>query len=321
MASDVSTLITSLQTYATNAFSKADFIAANLPGFSNSGQPLVFARPLTQYGTVKSPIIPTIPPAPTVAQLAVDFGAALAQVKGVVDGLQNSWLMTYFPAVLPLGLDPLLSQITNGTIITQAMQDILWERAKQQGLREAARYEDAMVSQWASRGFSLPGGVVANQLLVKNQDLLHMNAGFAAQQAIKALDIQIEQTKFAAEIGVKLRLGLIASLTGLVEAYTKLPLAAAEYAGAVARAQQASYAAITEYYRMLLTSSEITLRADMANADNDMKYIATAGTFIGGIVREQVAAAIAETNVYAQSAAAAISGLTGVVSQVNTSTS
>lgn len=318
--SGASDLLASLQAYAQNAFNRADFLATSqIPAAYQVNQPAVFARPLTQYGTVATPSVPAIPPAPTAAQLSVNFDAALVQVKGVVDSLQTSWLQQYFPAALPTGFDPLMSQIVSGAIITQSMQDILWERAKQQGLREAARFEDEQVKQWASRGFSLPGGVINMQLLVKQQELLHMNAGFAAQQAIKALDIQVEQTKFAAEIGTKLRLGLIDGLSRLVDAYARLPAAAAEYASAVARAQQAAYAAISDYYRMIISASEISLKANMANADNDMKYVASAGQFIGSIIRSQVDASIAQTNVYAQSAAAALSGLTGVASLTTTS--
>lgn len=310
--SAASDLILSLQGYAQTAFNKADIVAGGLPAAAFANQPLVFARPLTQYQTIPAPSIPSVPPAPTADQLTVDFDAALVQVKGVVDSLQNSWLMAYFPAAMPTGFDPLMAQIISGTIITQAMQDLLWERAKQQGLRDAARFEDTMVQQWASRGFSMPGGVLNNQLILKQQELLHANAGFAAQQAIKALDIQVEQTKFAAQIGTQLRLGLINGLTQLVDAYARLPQAAADYAAAVARAQQAAYLAIADYYRMIISSSELSVRANIANADNDMKYVATAGSFIGGIVRAQVEATVGQTNVYAQSAAAALSGLTGV---------
>lgn len=308
-------LIASLQQYAQNAFNRADFIATSqIPAAYQVNQPAVFARPLTQYATVGTPSVPAIPPAPTAAMLAVNFDAALVQVKGVVDSLQTSWLQQYFPAALPTGFDPLMAQIISGQIITQAMQDILWSRATAQGLREALRFEDEMVKQWAYRGFALPGGVVNMQLLVKQQELVHMNAGFAAQQAIKALDLQVEQTKFAAEIGTKLRIGLIDGLAKLVDAYARLPAAAAEYASAVARAQQAAYAAISDYYRMIISASEITLKANIANADNDMKYVASAGQFIGNIIRSQVDASVAQTNVYAQSAAAALSGMTGVAS-------
>jgi hypothetical protein len=319
--SAASELIASLQTYALDAFNKADIRAGGLNNASFANQPLVFARPLTQYQTVPAPSVPSIPPAPTPAQLAMNFDAALVQVKGVVDSLQDSWLMTYFPAAMPTGFDPLMAQIIDGTIITEAMQEILWERAKQQGLRDVARFEDEAVSRWASRGFSMPGGVLNNQLIMKQQELLHMNAGFAAQQAIKAIDLQVEQTKFAAQIGTQLRLGLINALAQLTDAYARLPQAAADYAGAVARAQQAAYAAISDYYRMIITSSELSLRANIANADNDMKYISTAGSFIGGIIRANVDAQVAGVNVYAQSAAAALSGLTGVATVASTSTS
>ncbi|MDL2342463.1 MAG: hypothetical protein QFB87_05300 [Patescibacteria group bacterium] len=255
-----------------------------------------------------------LPKAPDISALNVDFDAALQQVKGVVDGLQNSWLLKYFPASLPNGLDPLLQQIMAGTIVTPAMQEILWERAKQQGMRDAARVQDEAVSQWASRGFSLPGGAINTTLNRTNQDLFFANADFAAQQAIKALDIQVDSVKFAAEIGTKLQLGLINGLTELVNAYSRLPASAAEYASAVANAKRAAYGAVSEYYRTYIESAGLSLRADEANADIQQRYLATAASFMGSTMSAHVSAVTSAVDSYARTAASTIGGLNNVTS-------
>lgn len=262
---------------------------------------------------VSSPFI-SFPAPPDITALNVDFDAALQQVKGVVDGLQTSWLMKYFPAAMPNGFDPLMQQILAGTIVTSAMQEILWERAKQQGMRDAARVQDEAVVQWASRGFSLPGGAINTTINRSNQDLFFANADFAAQQAIKALDIQVDAIKFAAEIGTKLQLGLINGLTELVSAYARLPAAAAEYASSVANARRAAYGAVSEYYHTYIEGLGLSMRADEANADLHQRYLATAASFMGSTMSAHVSAVTSAVDSYARTAASTIGGLNNVSS-------
>ena len=261
--------------------------------------------------------IPAIPAPPGATTLEVDFDAALDQVRGVVDGLSGSWLMQYFPASLPDGFDPLMDLVLNGAIISDAMQEIMWERAKAQTARDAARFEGEAVAQWASRGFSLPGGAINRQIQRKNQDLFFANADLAAQQAIKALELQVDAAKFAADVGTKLRLGLIDGLTKLVSAYAQLPVAAANYAAAVAEARRAAYTAIGEYYRAVIAAADITLKPSIVNAEISQRYVGDLMQVSGTAMGHQVHAAAAGTNALAQVAAASLSGLNGVAAVSN----
>jgi hypothetical protein len=315
--SEASDLINHLKGIADTSFDRASQTATALPFSTFTSQRNVYDRDLSLYGRVNAPTVPAVGAPPDPATLNVDFDGTLVKVKQVVDSVQNSWLMQYFPAALPDGFDPLMNQILTGQIITTAEQEILWERAKQQGLRDSMRAQNELVSEWASRGFALPGGVVTNQIKELQQDLFFANADFAAQQAIKAIDLRVDAVKFAADVGTRLRLGLISSLTQLVDAYARLASAAAEYASAVSNAQRSAYEAIAAYYRTIIEASDLSLRADIANASNDIAYINAAGSFIGVQVGHQVEAAAAKANVFAQTAASALSGLNGVASVVN----
>lgn len=253
-----------------------------------------------------------LPPAPSPDNLYIDFAGALNEVEGVVNGLQYSWLMKYFPASLPGGLDPLLNMIASGTIVTDSMQEIFWSRAKSQTQRDAARYEDEAVTAWASRGFALPGGVINKQISRKNQDLFNANADLAGQQAVKGLEIQIDSVKFAAEIGTRLRLGLISGITGLVDAYARLPSAAAEYAASLANAKRAAYAAIQEYYKTLISVSQIQVNVAEKNVDNQLRYAEIQAGFISQHTNSYIQATEAATDVYARNMAAALAGVNNV---------
>lgn len=241
-----------------------------------------------------------------------DFDGTLTKIKTFIDGLQNSWLMKYFPASLPDGLDPLLEMITNGTIVSDALQEIMWERAKQQTSRDARRSKQEAISQWAGRGFSLPGGVMTARIDMINQDLQFTNADLAAQQAIKALDIQVDTVKFAAEIGTQLRLGLINGFTALFTAYARLPSNATEYATGIANAKRTLYSAQNDYYRTLIDNANLTLQADQSNAELHQRYLATSAGFMGQYMSTQVQAATSATQAYANVAAQTLQNVSSV---------
>jgi hypothetical protein len=318
-ASAPAQLIEDMKQVAANALNSATAVSDALDWATYlPGQTQVFARPLSLYQPVIAPTVPTLPPLPDPNDLTIDFAQALQQVQDVIDGLQTSWLRDYFPAALPDGLDPLLSDIISGAMVDATTQEIMWERAKAQTLRDAARYEDSIVTQWASRGFSMPGGVVNNQLQMRLQDTHFTNADMAAQQAIKALDIHVEAVKFAADTGVKLKIGLLNGISGLVTAYSRLPSAAAEYASAVAEAKRTAYAAVTDYYRAIIASADIQLRASIAGADSDLRYSALAGGFIGNITASGVEAQKARLDMYARTAAAAYSSFNAVAATTST---
>jgi len=316
--SDASDLIETLQSLALSSFNQAANRADALNAAAYQTYPFRqhFGIESQDYQKIIAPAM-NIPPVPMYDNMVVDFDAALAQVKALVDGLETSWLMKYFPAALPDGLEPLLDQVLNGTLVPEIIQEIMWERAKEQTQRDALRAENEAISTWASRGFSLPGGVVAQQVQQVSQQLLDQNSVLAAVQAIKALEIQVEATKLAAELSTKLRLGLIDALTNLVSAYSRLPAAAAEYASAVASAQHNAYTAIAEYYRAVIASSDITLKADIVNSENAIKHLGLVAEYQGRFGANQVSARVAGVDTFAKTAASALAGLNGVATVVN----
>ena len=69
-------------------------------------------------------------------------------------------------------------------------QNIAWQRARDAASREARRLEDEAATMWASRGFSLPPGALAAQILKQRQATLA-----AAQQAAAAAAVEIQKAQ------------------------------------------------------------------------------------------------------------------------------
>jgi hypothetical protein len=272
----------------------------------NGTLPSTTAVPLPVY-TLPDNIVRTIQTTMQMYPLGTDYA------KHFVDGMNNSWVMKFFPAAVPGGIDTLLQAVTQ-SLVPEALQEIMWSRAKAQGMRDNARFEDEQVTTWASRGFSMPSGVLANQLMMKQQQLAYTNADLAAQQAIKALDIQIDGIKFAADLSVKLQLGLIEGMNGLLNAYSKIGMAEMDHNAAMTNATNQLFGGVTSYYDTLVKSAATDTQSALGRADIGIKQDGLLRQAWSDLVREKTTAALTSAQVYAQVANATLGGLHGVAS-------
>ena len=190
-------------------------------------------------------------------------------------------------------------------------------RARDQANRAANKAIDEATNRWASRGFTMPGGVIANQIQMIDQEQQYNTAELAGAQAIKALDIQIDVTKFAADVGVRLKTAAMEAVVNLIKLYMELPRAAADFARAQAEAIAAVERVMIEYYRTMLEGANITLRANMANSDEYTKTLSVASSFIVGKMQAEVQGRTASAQVYSQQAAAAMGVLNAVAVEAN----
>jgi hypothetical protein len=260
-----------------------------------------------QVYTLPDNIVRTIQTAMQMYPLGTNYA------KTFLDGMNNSWVMKFFPAAIPGGIDTLLQAVTQ-SLVPEALQEIMWSRAKAQGMRDNARFEDEQVTTWASRGFSMPSGVLANQLLMKQQQLAYTNADLAAQQAVKALDIQIDGIKFAADLSVKLQLGLINGMNGLMDAYNKVAAEELHHNEAMTNATNQLFGGVTAYYDTLVKSAATDTQAVLGRADAGIKQDSLLQKAWSDLVREKTTAALTAAQVYAQISNAALGGLHGVTS-------
>ena len=268
--------------------------------------PTVTGVPAQVY-TLPDNIVRTIQTAMQMYPLGTNYA------KNFLDGMNDSWVMKFFPAAIPGGIDTLLQAVTQA-LVPEALQEIMWSRAKAQGMRDNARFEDEQVTTWASRGFSMPSGVLANQLMMKQQQLAYTNADLAAQQAVKALDIQIDGIKFAADLSVKLQLGLINGMNGLIDAYNKVAAEELNHNAAMTNATNQLFGGVTAYYDTLVKSAATDTQSILGRADIGTKQDGLLRQAWSDLVRERTTAALTGSQVYAQMANAAFGGLHGVTS-------
>lgn len=80
-------------------------------------------------------------------------------------------------------------------VASDATQTIAWQRARDQAAREAKRLEDEAMTQFASRGFSLPPGILVNVVAHQKQATLDSAVEIAAREAEKIQGAFIELAK------------------------------------------------------------------------------------------------------------------------------
>ena len=142
-----------------------------------------------------------------------------------------------------------------------------------------------------------------------------------AKQAFDHLGLRINFTKDSAEIATRYRTACADSMNGMVNAYANISRTETEYLKAIADAQRANLMALIEYYRVSLAESEMGMKVSLANNENDIRFAQIAAQFIAGSVTHHVEAAQQTANVYAKIAAMALSGMNGIASVGNTSSS
>ena len=74
------------------------------------------------------------------------------------------------------------------TVASNNVQNIAWARARGQAVAEAARAESEAATLWASRGFSIPPGVLTYQALAAGQTTTNAAIAIAADQAVRSQD-------------------------------------------------------------------------------------------------------------------------------------
>lgn len=82
-------------------------------------------------------------------------------------------------------------------------QNIAWNVARDQVTREAARKERSTISQWASRGFNLPGGVLTKLIARSQQDTQDAVTEIAGKQAVETQKLFFDTARLSVETYLK----------------------------------------------------------------------------------------------------------------------
>lgn len=179
-----------------------------------------------------------------------------------------AWLIeTYFPTLngelVAASDDWIIAQIRNGgTGLPLTVEAALYNRGKDRIYTASLASDSQMIQQFAARGFTLPQGVLAARLAESQYNTQQALGNLAREVLIENTKIQVETTKFAVQMAVQLRLGLVNSLIAFLNAAADVPKGSVQYAQLFTESKRNIAGAIVDYYNAQIREQELKLRAD-----------------------------------------------------------
>lgn len=268
--------MTTLDTQLANAETVAHEAEVELRALIDSAQ-VVAAEAFpggTAPITVVAPVVASLPFTPNkdISSLfQTDFDTTWSDLEAWVRGLMTDWMNTYFPTLdqtLISAEDVWLKAVINNGYsgIPVALEQQIWDRARGRDTIEAFRLEEEAVSQFASRGFSMPPGVLVDRVLQVQQEAANKSSTISREAAIKQIEIAVDMTKLAIGEVTKLRLGIAAALADFMRAWMAIPQAAAEIAKAKASMHSLLWTSSADYMRAQVSIANLSMDAQKTNS-------------------------------------------------------
>lgn len=128
-------------------------------------------------------------------QLASNANAALKSAFDDLLNQLNTAIATQQSRLFANANDARAGVVDALTALLGNAQTLAWQQARDQLVREGARREAAVLTTWAARGFSLPGGATAAQISQSRQVTQDSVTAAALEQAIRKQQLLIDQAK------------------------------------------------------------------------------------------------------------------------------
>lgn len=199
--------------------------------------------------------------------------------------------------------------IDGGTGVDADVERQIWERDKARFLAQSAQAEAEAMAAWANRGFPLPPGALVGAVQGIRLDASRQLAGQSRDIAINAFRAELENTRFAVQQVLELRLRAISAAgeyirTLVLGPQTAMQLATGlvglktDLARSLTAMYQAEVAALEPKVRLAITDAQLKLDASRSNLDAELKTLT-----------ERVNAALAHAKMVADAAAASLNGI------------
>lgn len=207
-----------------------------------------------------------------------------------------------------------------GTGIPADIERQIWDRARSREEEQVEKAADDAANEWAGRGFSIPPGALVGAVNKARSDANSKISTLSRDTAIKNIEIEIENIRFAVEQGVKLRLGAIQSAVDYVKAWFLVPQTAIDKARALTETRYKFYANTAAYYNAIISAAELQLKADIHNAEMRTRNNTNFVDLVTRNSQARVSAAVGSAEAMGKAAAAALGALNTLANLGNVTT-
>jgi len=202
------------------------------------------------------------------------YNNSLATLHATIQPQIQNFLATFFPDIsttLKTGSDAaLIDIIINGRGVPIAVENALYNRAKDREVQEALRAEQEVINASAARGFSIPTGVVNHTIATIQQDSQLKLSGINREIAFKAFDTLNENHKFAITQAVSLRAQFVGALGTFIRT-AMVQSDAADYAKTIGNAKEAFYRQAVAVYSAEVDEEKFRINTLLENRSQDLR--------------------------------------------------
>lgn len=244
------------------------------------------------------------------------YNDALRDIKPEFGKATSEFIAQWLPTCVTTATNDWICNtiLTGGTGLPPGIENAIWQRARKRELIEARRLENEALDQGASRGFPIPPGAITARMLMVQQEAADRSSTIVRDEAIKHIDIIIENVRFAVAQGVAIRGQVIGALGDYIRAHFLPEQLALQKAEAILHAKGMLLTSASEYYRAMVSEAELGIQVQQINATS---YNAAQGNVAQSAIsstalRARVAEGLAEA--YGSAAASAASAILGVAS-------
>ena len=215
---------------------------------------------------------PTIQPPPAFSDLFEGADTSGSEVKRL-DGESDAWIAKYFPSIngclksLP---EEFICGVIGGTKpfgIDGSVFDMVWSRARDRAYRAQASETKTIAATFSGSGFSLPPGAMAVAITESERRASEAVAAVNVEQAIKDAEIKLDLLKFAEQLGIDLKLGVMRAMADFYRMWYSLPDRDIERARIRAQAMADFYQALSSYHNVDVAYSRLALEVAKTQAD------------------------------------------------------
>lgn len=259
------------------------------------------------------------PEIPTAADSTYDYQAERDALIDLLSGQLAGFFATYYPLASDAfdeATSWLINIITNGgTGIPPALEDQIFQRAKNKIIRDGHRVASGISAGYAARGFSLVQGPMIYDLNQASFEQAGKIGEASTTIALKQAEIAIETIKFAIGKAIDSRIAAMNAAIDYIRALAIAPDAASRIAALNTDIKAKMMSAAADWYRARLSRDQMVLQADLAEMGAGIEVYRHRRDNATQNSQVDVQAIAAAADVFAKTAQAALSSLNSVVSE------
>jgi hypothetical protein len=249
--------------------------------------------------------------------ISAEFDRIYNLLVALATNTLTSFLTTYFPLTNDAYDEAtawLVNTITNGgTGINSTIEAQIWQRDRDRITSANLAEQNAVLTQFAARGFpNLPQGALAGQLQELRAKSIIEIAEASRGAAIKVMEIEIQNVRFAVEQSISAREKAIQTAIDYIKALMTAPDIASNYAFKITDQQAGLINAVANFYNARLRRDELTINAAKMTRDLRFQQASWSLDKAKAELNERVQAAVGSAGVAANVAQAAMSTLNAI---------